>query len=106
MQWRVVVELSGEVGVIQVHEVHSGGSTVAGCSAAMLGLTLAEAKAVPGSLQRHLVQAQTEEHCQARRRCPRCGAHRPLKDGAPGGCGRCSAWLRFVLPVSTPADAA
>ena len=44
MQWRVVVELSGAVDVIQVHEVHSGGSTVAGCSAAMLGLTLQRPK--------------------------------------------------------------
>jgi hypothetical protein len=27
MQWRVVVELSGAAGAVQVHEVHSGGST-------------------------------------------------------------------------------
>jgi hypothetical protein len=73
MQWRVVVELSGAVGVIQVHEVHSGGSIMAGCSAATLGLSLAEAKTVLAGLQRYLVQAQTEEHCQVRRRCARCG---------------------------------
>ena len=83
MQWRVVVELSGAVGVIQVHEVHAGGSTMPGCSAATLGLSLAEAKEVLASLQRHLVQAQAEEHCQARRRCPRCGGQRPLKDRRP-----------------------
>jgi len=52
MQWRVVVELSGAVGVIQVHEVHSGGSIMAGCSAATLGLSLAEAKTVLAGLQR------------------------------------------------------
>jgi hypothetical protein len=84
MQWRVVVELSVAVGVIQVHEVHSGGSIMAGCSAATLGLSLAEAKTVLASgLQRYLVQAQTEEHCQARRRCARCGRQRPLKDRRP-----------------------
>jgi hypothetical protein len=83
MQWRVVVELSGAVGVIQVHEVHAGGSTIPGCSAPALGLSLAEAKMVLAGLQRHLVQAQTEEHCQARRRCPRCGGQRPLKDRRP-----------------------
>ena len=83
MQWRVVVELSGAVGVIQVHEVHTGGSTMPGCSASALGLSLVEAKAILAGLQRHLVQAQTEEHCQARRRCPRCGGQRPLKDRRP-----------------------
>jgi hypothetical protein len=80
MQWRVVVELSGAVGVLLVHEVHCGGGTKAGCSAATLGLSLAKAKEVLAGLQRHVVQAQTEEHCQARRRCPRCGGQRPLKD--------------------------
>jgi hypothetical protein len=83
MQWRVVVELSCAAGAVQVHEVHAGGSAVPGCSAATLGLTLAEAKAVLAGLQRHLVQAQTEEHCQARRHCPRCGGQRPLKDRRP-----------------------
>jgi hypothetical protein len=80
MQWRVVVELSGAVGVIQMHEVHAGGSTMPGCLAVTLGLSLAEAKEVLAGLERHLVQAQTDEHCQARRRCPRCGGQRPLKD--------------------------
>ena len=80
MQWRVVVELSCAAGAVQVHEVYAGGSTMTDCSAATLGLTLVEAKAVLAGLQRHLVQAQTEEHCQARRRCPRCGWQRPLKD--------------------------
>ncbi|MBV8592327.1 MAG: hypothetical protein JO212_20100 [Acetobacteraceae bacterium] len=62
MQWRVVVELSGAVGVIQAHEVHTGGSTMPGCSASALGLSLVEAKAILAGLQRHLVQAQTAEH--------------------------------------------
>ena len=54
-----------------------------GCSAATLGLSLAEAKAVLAGLQHHLVRAQAEEHCQVRRRCPRCGGQRPLKDRRP-----------------------
>ena len=58
----------------------AGGSAKPGCSAATVGLSLAEAKA---GLQRHLVQAQAEEHCQIRRRCPRCGGQRPLKDQRP-----------------------
>ncbi len=82
MQWRVMIELSGTSGV-QLHEVHAGGSTTTACSAATLGLTLAEAKEILAGLQRDLVQAQTEEHCQSRRRCPRCGAQRPLKDRRP-----------------------
>jgi hypothetical protein len=79
MQWRVIVELSCTAGAVQVHEVHAG-SAMTGCTAATLGLTLAEAKLVLAGLQRRLVQAQTEEHCQARRCCPRCGGQRPLKD--------------------------
>jgi hypothetical protein len=63
--------------------VHAGGSATPGCSAAKVGLSLAEAKAVLAGLPRHLVQAQAEEHCQIRRRCPRCGEHRPLKDRQP-----------------------
>jgi len=84
MQWRLVLELSGADGAVQLHEVHSGGNGASpGISAQTLGLTLTEAKAVLARLQRHLVQMQTEEHCQARRRCPRCGAHRPLQDRRP-----------------------
>jgi hypothetical protein len=76
VQWRVIVELSSTVGAKQVHEVHVGGSATRGCSAATLGLSLAEAKSVLAGLQRHLVQTQAEEHCQVRRRCPRCGGQR------------------------------
>ena len=63
--------------------MHAGGSTPTACSAETVGLTLAEAKEILAGLQRDLVQAQTEEHCQSRRRCPRCGAQRPLKDRRP-----------------------
>jgi len=64
VQWRVIVELSSAVGAKQVHEVYVGGSTTSGRSAATLGLSLVEAKAVLAGQQRLLVQAQAEEHCQ------------------------------------------
>jgi hypothetical protein len=60
VQWRIIVELSSTVGAKQVHEVHVGGNATPGCSAATLGLSLAEAKSVLAGLQRHFVQAQAE----------------------------------------------
>jgi hypothetical protein len=84
MQWRVMVELIGADGSVQAHEVHVGGCLPAACSAETLGLTQAQAQQQQlAELQRHLVQAQTEEYCRSRRRCPRCGAQRPLKDRRP-----------------------
>jgi hypothetical protein len=83
MQWRVMAELSGADGSMQTHEVHVGGCIPAACSADTLGLTQAQAKQLLAELQRHLVQAQTEEYCRSQRRCPRCGAQRPLKDRRP-----------------------
>jgi hypothetical protein len=78
---------------VQAFEVYAGGSaTDAGCTAATLGLTLADAKLVLAGVQSRLVQAQTEEHCQARRSCPRCGGQRPLKD-------RRARWLRSLFGV-------
>ncbi len=84
MQCRIVVELLGTDGVVDVHEMHFGDIGLnAGSVPVKLGLALGEANGVLSSLQRHLVQMQTEEYCQARRRCPRCGAQRPLKDRRP-----------------------
>jgi hypothetical protein len=80
VRWRVMVELSGEIGASQVLEVHAGGSATPDCSATTLGLSLAEAKVVLADRQRHLVHGQAEEHCQLRRGCPRSGGQRPLKD--------------------------
>lgn len=80
MKWRVIVELAGADGSVQVHEVSVGGYTTTTCSPDTLGLTLAAGKETLAELQRHLVQAQAEQHCQSRRRCQRCGDQRPLKD--------------------------
>jgi hypothetical protein len=77
MKWRVVVELAGADGAVQSHDISVGGCATIDHSADTLGLTLAEGKKTLAGLQRHLVQAQTEEHCRNRRRCQRCGAQRP-----------------------------
>ena len=79
MKWRVVLELTGPDGTVGIHEV-SGGATVAEYAPRMIGLTLAEGKLMLAAVQRHLVRAQTEDHCRRRRHCQRCGAQRPLKD--------------------------
>ena len=80
MKWRVMVELGGAEGTVELHEVSVGGGTTTEYSAETLGLTIAEGNTALAGLQRHLVQAQTEEHCRNRRRCQHCGAQRPLKD--------------------------
>jgi hypothetical protein len=80
MKWRVMVELAGAEGTVQLHEVSAGGSATAECSTETLGLTMAEGKMTLAGLQRHLVQAQAEEYCRSRRRCDYCGGQRPLKD--------------------------
>jgi hypothetical protein len=79
MKWRVVMELTGPDGTVGIHEV-GGGAAVAEYTSRMIGLTLAEGKRMLSAVQRHLVRAQTEDHCRRRRRCQRCGAQRPLKD--------------------------
>src|SRR3954452_19197279 len=83
MEWGVVVELSGADGSVQTFEVHVGSCIPAACSAETLGLAQAQAKQLLAELQRHLVQAQTEEYCRSRRGCPRCGVQRPLKERRP-----------------------
>jgi hypothetical protein len=80
MKWRVMVELTGSDGSVRTREVSAGGSNTAECSAATVGLTLADGKRALAGLQDHLVRAQTEEYCLQRRRCSHCGSQRPLKD--------------------------
>ena len=80
MKWRVVVELTGQDGVVRAHEVSAGGGAMIKPSSATIGLTLADGKRTLAALQGHLVRAQAAEHCQDRRRCPRCRSERPLKD--------------------------
>ena len=83
MQWRVVIELTGSDGSTQVHEAQAGDCAPTPDPAATVGLTLAVSKQVLVGLQRHLVQGQTEDYCQSRRRCRYCGAQRPLRDRCP-----------------------
>ena len=73
MKWRILVEVASADGSVQSHEISVGGGGTIVSPAETLGLTLAEGKKTLAGLQRHLVQAQTEEHCRTRRRCQRCG---------------------------------
>src|SRR5215218_5359017 len=98
MQWRIMLELAGSDGTPQMHEVGAGERSPTGHTAATLGLSLAEGKAILAALQRSLVAAQAEEHCRRRRRCDRCGAQRPLKDLRP----RRLASLFGVVAVRAP----
>jgi hypothetical protein len=75
--------VGGRDDTAQRHEVGSGERIPTGHTAATLGLSLEEGKAVLAVVQRHLVAAQVDEHCRSRRRCDRCGAPRPLKDLRP-----------------------
>jgi hypothetical protein len=83
MKWRVMVELGGAEGALELREVSVGECATAVYSAETLGLTVAESKKTLAGLQRPLVQAQADEHCRSRRRCEYCGAQRPLKDIRP-----------------------
>ncbi len=78
-----MVELGGAEGVLELREVSVGECATAVYSAETLGLTVADGKKMLAGLQRHLVHAQTDEHCRSRRRCQYCGAQRPLKDIRP-----------------------
>ena len=51
MKWRVMVELTGRDGTVRAHEVSTGGSDTAECSAATVGLTLADGKRTLAGLQ-------------------------------------------------------
>jgi hypothetical protein len=65
--------------VVLVHEVSACGSTIV-VSPATVGRTMTEGKQTLAGLERHLIQAQVEDHCRARRRCSHCGLQRPIKD--------------------------
>jgi len=70
MKWRVIVE-AGDDSAVHVDEVGRGHSRGV-VSGATLGLAPADSKGMLAGLQRHLVQAQTAEHCRARRQCQHC----------------------------------
>src|SRR5208282_6664377 len=80
MKRRVMVELTAGDGTVRTHEISTGVSNTAECSAATVGLTLADGKRALAGLQHHLVRAQAEEYCRQRRVCSHCRSQRPLKD--------------------------
>ena len=107
MKWRVMVELIGGDGSVCTHEI---GSDTAECSAAAVGLTLADGKRILAALQRNLVRGQAEEYCRQRRVCSHCRSQRPLRNvssqrwglcchiAGPGHCYRTSChWAKFLL---------
>src|ERR1700722_2860509 len=79
MKWRVMVELIGVDGTVCTHEISSGGSNKAECSAATVGLTLADGKRILAALQHDLVRAQAQEYCRQRRGGSHFRPQRPLK---------------------------
>jgi hypothetical protein len=80
MKWRVMVELAGSDGTVLSYEISAGGSNTAECSAATVGLSLADGKRTLAGLEDYLVQAQADEYCRQRRVCSHCRSQRPLKD--------------------------
>ena len=80
----VMVKLGGAEGAPELCEVSVGECVTGAYSAETLGLTIAEGKKTLAGLQRHRVQAQTEEHCRSRRRCQHCGAQRRSRTCAAG----------------------
>jgi hypothetical protein len=80
MRWRVVIELTRGDGAVHSHEVSTGIDDSTGSAVSLLGLTLADAKAILAVIQRQLVQAQVADYCRVRRCCPHCQEQRPLKD--------------------------
>jgi hypothetical protein len=42
MKWRAMVELTGNDGIVRLHEVSAGGTNTIECSAGMVGLTHAD----------------------------------------------------------------
>ena len=108
MQWRKVIggAVQHLAGAKQVHEVHVGGNATPGCSAATLRLSLAEAKSVLAGLQRHLVQAQAEEHCQVQATLPSVRGTAAAEGSATtAACGRFSVRSRAAPRGLSPADA-
>jgi hypothetical protein len=54
MRWRIMLELAGPDSTPQRHEVGAGERIASGHTAATLGLSLEEGKAVLAAVQRHL----------------------------------------------------
>jgi hypothetical protein len=83
-----MVEFIAGDGTVCTHEIGSGGSNTAECSAATVGLTLADGKRILAALQDDLVRAQAEEYRRQRRVCSHCRSHGRSRMSARGGCPR------------------
>ncbi len=84
------LQFHGGFGFANEYDVDVGDNATSGCSAASLGLSLAEAKSVLAGLQRHLVQTLKAEDITVRSggRRVRCGDRRPARRiKGYGSCG-------------------
>jgi hypothetical protein len=105
MTWRVMVELTAIDGTVRTHELSTGGSNTAECSAATVGLTLADGKRILAGLQHHLVQAQAEDYCRANGGSALIvGCNGRSRMSARGGWPRCSERWRSEHRDFCPAD--
>jgi len=68
MSWPVILQLVEADGTIAAREL-GGGAAAAEYAPRMAGLTLAQGKQILAETQRHLVQAQTEQHSRRRQLC-------------------------------------
>jgi hypothetical protein len=100
MKWRVMVELTGSDGVIRSQEVSAGGSNASECSAATVGLTLADAKRTLVGLQDHLPTNIAGSGGAALI----AGRNGHSRMSARGGCCLCSEQWRFERHVFCPAS--
>ncbi len=65
MKWWIMLEVAGPDGTLQMHEVGAGERSPTGHTAATLGLSLEEGKAILAAVQRHLVAAQVRSTAAA-----------------------------------------
>jgi hypothetical protein len=85
MKWRVMVGLTGNDGIVRLHEVSAGGTNMIECSAGTVGLTLADGKRTLAGLQDHLalVHFQTEGEMAPTPSCYAVTGWRRTESGRP-----------------------
>jgi hypothetical protein len=94
MKWRVMVELTGSDGIVRLQEVSAGGTNASECSAATVGLTLADAKRTLAGLQRAVVMVSATVRFRSRRAILAQPRRKPgAEAGDARGTGR--GWLRI-----------
>jgi hypothetical protein len=80
MKWRVMVELAGSDGAVLTHEISTGGSNTAECSAATVRTEPGRRKTDPRRVGGSPRSGAGRGILRQRRVCSHCRSHRPLKD--------------------------